>query len=210
MISEKNIVISQINNLANKFYSFDSFIYIVNNINNKNNKIGEKIKFSYENYYDNYIYLVNNQKIHIILQDGSIISFYYKFSSNDDIIEHSLYYIPAPSEDVKNYYDGMEKDIDIRLLLYKNMENYIRIDYDPDSQRDYNHSKVHFHFGIKNETLRFPSQSKWYPEEFVFFVLKYIYGSEEGGLNNLSFINNKKSELSECEEKRIFIHNNYE
>ena len=46
------------------------------------------------------IFLFDNKKYHILLNDGSLICFYYQFDENGKIVKHCLYYIPAPSENI--------------------------------------------------------------------------------------------------------------
>lgn len=212
-MNEKSIVIQQISNISKYFFKYDSLIQRSNNINCKNNKIGNIVKFNFLNYISFFDELVTNQKYHIILNDGSIICFYYEFNQEGSIIKHCLYYLPCPSEKVEmefklngyNHVDEIEPNI--LLLLSELLEKYIRIDYSLEGKKDYVHTNVHLHYGYTDNKLRFPLYSKVYPEEFLYFILKYVYLSDDDRLENLNLGENKNIELSDLELKRFFLNN---
>lgn len=212
-MNEKAIVIQQIDNLSKKFYTYDSSsIDKVINKNCKNNCIGKTIKFGVSDYYKTYKEIFNNKEYHILLNDGSLICYYYVFDISNEIIKHCIYYIPAPSETVANYYeynyDGEEKiDNDVLLEIIEILKKYIRIDYSLEGKKEFVHTNVHLHFGLDNSQIRFPILSKIYPHEFLYFILKYGYESDAAGLEKLDLSNDKKIQLSEQEQKRVYISN---
>ena len=93
-------MIQQINELSRYFFNYDNHINQVNNINFKNAKIGSLFKFNCLSYVSVYLDIVNNRKYHLLLNDGSVICFYYLFDTSNNIQKHSLYYIPVPSENI--------------------------------------------------------------------------------------------------------------
>lgn len=213
MMNEKSIIIKQINELSKNFFNFDNHINKVNNINFKNNEIGSLIKFNYFSYVSIYLEILNNEKYHLLLNDGSLICFYYLFDNLNKIKKHSLYYIPAPSEELLQKFNSQvisslnelsqENLIELSNLLEKN----IRIDYDLEGKKEFTHTNVHLHYGINKDKIRFPIYSKVYPEEFVYFVLKYVYDSDDDRIENLNLKEPKSIELENSEMKRIYINN---
>ena len=55
--------------------------------------------------------------------------------------------------------------------------------------------------------LRFPIYSKVYPEEFLYFILKYVYESDDIKLEKLNIHDKKSIQLSELEMRRFYINN---
>lgn len=212
-MNEKFIVVQQIDNLSRFFFNYDNTISHTNNINCKNNKVGNLIKFNYLNYVSTYLELVNSKKYHIVLNDVSLICLYYQFDDNNKIIKHCLYYIPSPSENIElafqsKIYNSMnELDSNIILELCELLEKYIRIDYDLEGKKEFIHTNVHLHYGLTNNKMRIPIYSKIYPEEFVYFILKYVYESDDTRLEKLNLKENKIIELSEIELKRFYLNN---
>lgn len=213
MINEKNIVIQQIDELSRNFYNYDNLINCVNNINFKNKKIGSIFKFNYLSYVSVYSEIVNNNKYHLLLNDGSIICFYYQFDCSNNIQKHSLYYIPMPSENIIQKFGSQatssidELSPEILVELYDLLEKCIRIDYDLEGKKNFTHTNVHLHYGINEDKIRFPIYSKVYPEEFVYFILKYVYESDDERLEKLNLKEAKSKELEDFEMNRFYLNN---
>lgn len=213
MINEKNIVIQQIDELSRNFYNYDNLINCVNNINFKNKKIGSIFKFNYLSYVSVYSEIVNNNKYHLLLNDGSIICFYYQFDYSNNIQKHSLYYIPMPSENIIQKFGSQaissidELSPEILVELYDLLEKCIRIDYDLEGKKNFTHTNVHLHYGINEDKIRFPIYSKVYPEEFVYFILKYVYESDDERLEKLNLKEAKSKELEDFEMNRFYLNN---
>lgn len=212
-MSEKQIVIQQIKNISKNFFNYDNLINHSNNINCKNNKVGNIIKFNIFNYVSTFLQLLNNKSYHILLNDDSLICFFYQFDDDDKIIKHCLYYIPAPSENIlltfqSNTYDSIsDLDSNATFELSELLEKYIRIDYDLEGKKEVVHTNVHLHYGLTSNKMRIPIYSKFYPEEFLYFILKYVYESDDIRLEKLNLIENKDAELSEIELKRFYLNN---
>lgn len=211
-MNDKSIIIQQINKLSKLFFKYD-LITNANNINCKSDKVGNIIKFNTLNYVLVYKQIIDNKKYHILLNDGSLICFYYQFDENGKIVNHCLYYIPAPSENVfsafqtKFYNSITELDTSTIVELSELLEKYIRIDYDLEGKKEVVHTTVHLHYGINSDKLRLPVYSKVYPEEFVYFILKYVYESDDDNLEKLDLNVSKNIELSELELKRFYLNN---
>lgn len=213
-MSDKSIIVQQINNLSKSFFKYN-LIVTANNINCKNDKVGNIIKFSILNYVSTYNQIFDDKKYHILLNDGALICFYYQFDDEGNMLKHCLYYIPSPSEDAfsvfksNNYGSINELDKNIIIELSELLEKYIRIDYDLEGKKEFVHTTVHLHYGITHDKMRLPIYSKVYPEEFVYFILKYVYGSDDNNLENLSLNENKNVELSEKELKKFYLSNTF-
>ncbi len=211
-MSDKSIVINQIDNLSKYFFKY-SLINKSNNINCKDDKVGNIIKFNILNYISIYTELVDNKKYHIMLNDNSLICFYYQFDKNEKIIKHCLYYFPSPSEDIyslfqsKVYNSLNELEVKTVVELSQLLEKYIRIDYDLEGKKEIVHTSVHLHYGLTSDKLRIPIYSKVYPEEFVYFILKYVYESDDKNLESLNLNVSKNAELSELELQRFYLQN---
>ncbi len=212
-MSEKDIVVKQIANIARGFYKYDNLINKANNKNYKDGKIGELIKFDKDNYYKTFNDLISSNNYHILLNDDSLIHFYYEFDLEGNIIKHCLYYIPSPTENIMLFYQdnpSLINDLirnDIIVDIIELLKKYVRIDYDLEGKKEFVHTSVHMHLGIESDYLRFPLYSKVYPEEFIYFILKYIYKSDDEGLEKLDLSAYKKIELSNEELKRFYINN---
>ena len=63
------------------------------------------------------------------------------------------------------------------------------------------------HYGLSPNKLRFPIYSKVYPEEFLYFILKYVYESNDIKLEKLNIHEKKSIQLSELEMRRFYINN---
>lgn len=212
-MNEKEIIIQQINNISKNFFNYDSLITHSNNINFKNNNIGSLIKFNILNYVSVFNEIIMNKKYHVLLNDNSLICYHYQFDDNGSVAKHCLYYIPSPSENIllafqSKAYSSIE-ELDPQLLadLMEIMERYIRIDYDVDGKKEIIHTNVHMHYGISPNKLRFPIYSKVYPEEFLYFILKYVYESDDIKLEKLNIHDKKSIQLSELEMRRFYINN---
>lgn len=211
-MSDKSIVIQQINNLSKSFFKCN-LIAVANNINCKNDKVGNIIKFNILNYVSAYNQIFDNRKYHILLSDGSLICFYYQFDVVGNILKHCLYYIPSPSENIfsafelSNYGSINELNKNIIIELSELLEKYIRIDYDLEGKKEFVHTTVHLHYGLTHDKMRLPIYSKVYPEEFIYFILKYVYESDDDNLEDFNLNKNKNAELSEKELKRFYLSN---
>lgn len=213
MMSEKNIIIQQINNISKNFFNYDNLIIHSININCKNNIIGSLVKFNILNYVSIFNEIITKRKYHVLLNDNSLICYHYQFDDCGNIIKHCLYYIPAPSENIllafqtKTYSSIEELDSQLIAELMEKMEKYIRIDYDVKGKKEIIHTSVHMHYGINSNKLRFPICSKVYPEEFLYFILKYVYESDDVNLEKLNLHEKKCVQLSDLERKKIYINN---
>ena len=81
-MNEKTIVINQIKNISTYFYKYETLINIAYNKNCKENKIGEIIKFGKKDYFKVFTELRNTNNYHVLLNDDSLICFYYEFDEN--------------------------------------------------------------------------------------------------------------------------------
>lgn len=209
-INQLEIVTNQILNL----YLIQEKIPIINDVNVfklGDTEIGERTgKFTQITYPDLYKELLMSEKYHILINDESIISFYYLFDEDKKIKKHNLSFIPSLDMEI---YLADEPSIDDRILILQNTNNYLRIDYDPTGKKEIVHTDVHMHFGIfhtENEKqyseLRIPLEGVIYPNEFIYIILKYIYEVEDSAVDFLledKYV--KEHFLEDCELDKLIL-----
>lgn len=209
-ISQHEIVTNQILNL----YLIQERIPIINDV--KVFKLGDKEigertgKFTQITYPDLYKELLLTQKYHLLINDESIISFYYLFDEDKKIKKHNLSFIPSLDMDI---YLADEHSINDRILILQNTNNYLRIDYDSTGKQDIVHTDVHMHFGIfhteyekQYSELRIPLEGVIYPYEFIYIILKYIYEVEDSAVDFLledKYV--KEHRLEDCELDKLIL-----
>lgn len=209
-ISQLDIVKNQILNL----YLIQEKISIINDVKvfkMGDKEIGERTgKFTQVTYPDLYKELLLNEKYHLLINDESVISFYYLFDENKKIKKHNLSFIPSLDMDV---YLADEISLNDRILILQNTNNYLRIDYDSKGKKDIVHTDVHMHYGIFHteyekdySELRIPFEGVLYPYEFIYIILKYIYEVENEVLDFLLEEKyNKDSFLEQSELDKLVL-----
>jgi len=151
------------------------------------NIIGKKTsKFTIYNYVERYFEVVKEENFQITLQDESLISYYYEFE-NGLITKYSLSFIPAPDIEILGNEDVIDSFHESLFTCYS---DYIRLDFDETGYKPIIHETHHLHKGLfqkntdtENEypryEIRFPCSSIIFPDDFLYFVLKYIYNIDE-------------------------------
>ncbi|MSB17828.1 DUF2290 domain-containing protein [Finegoldia magna] len=178
-MSDYNIVIGQFKELWR--LSSIPLILSHNTPKIRNDYIGELSgKFTYKNYYELYNRCLSSRNYQILIQDESMISMYYAFSSDGEISRYNLSFIPSLNNEID------ENNCDINSII-EDVENYMRIDFDIQGYEKIFHEKQHLHLGLNNKSqsneknvVRLPVAEKLYPWDFIFLILKLIYHLEDG------------------------------
>ncbi len=111
-------------------------------------------------------YFFSNQQYNLILPDGALLQFLYRFEK-EKLIEHRVSYMPAPTD----FDDNEEFDIASNAALP------IRIDFSPDQAVLINHSAAHVHLG-HNVDWRIPTSAPITPKDFTLFILRSFYADK--------------------------------
>lgn len=186
-------------------YLVQEKIPIINDVNIlrlRNDEIGERTnKFTHVNYHEVYKIMLEEKKYNILINDESMISFYYMFDEEGKIIHHNLSYIPSIDSDI---YLGEDITLENQVLISKIANNYIRIDYDKTGKKEIVHTDIHMHFGIypkdeslTNSELRIPVEGILFPYEFMYIIFKYFYEVED---KYVSFLLEEEYSKSACLE----------
>ncbi|PFU61798.1 hypothetical protein COK90_11550 [Priestia megaterium] len=213
--NEFEIVNMQILNL----YKIQEEIPIINDVNIYKlgkKEIGERTgKFTQITYPDVYREMLEEKKYNILINDESIISFYYLFDDQNKIKKHSLSFIP--SLDIEICFSE-EQTPDNRIVILQNTNNYIRVDYDITGKKDIVHTDVHMHYGIFHTEFekdyfefRIPVEGILYPNEFIYLIFKYLYNVDDQYVNFLledKYI--KEQRLEQCELNKLILSFNRE
>lgn len=202
--SEYQIVKSQIEHL----YVIQENIPIINAVNCwnvKGRQIGERTnKLTLENYHEVYKKMLEENEFHLLMNDESIISFYYLFDENGKIYQHSLSYIPSLDIEI---YASDTLSLENHISISRTANNYIRIDYDKIGKKNIVHTDVHMHFGVFHKQdhmsfseLRIPMEGILFPYEFIYVITKYLYDVDDEFLTKLLDEKYKKSSCLEVIE----------
>ena len=150
--------------------------------NNSSNSLYGKFVFRFVNE------LIKNDNYYIIFNDFSILHFDYMFDESNNVMFSRLTYLP---------YIENETNQDIQY------SKYIRIDYEPDDHVEFVHTKCHMHIGIDKNNFRIPVATLFFPIEFIYFILKYIYHEDSEFLKLIKLENNKDTKLVESELNKL-------
>lgn len=190
------------------FQTLDNDIDIINIVSNyqcSRNAIGQitdHIRYdSYKEIFDN---VLREDKYTILLTDDSMIIMQYNFDDNGKLLQHTLSYLPNYRQHILNDEEELQEDADINPQQFSmRLSNYIRIDYGEKGKQDYYHALVHLHIGVFKESMRIPLQCFIYPNEFLFFIFKYIYHLEDDILLKLECGIPKQCLLKDKEMKKL-------
>lgn len=216
-LSQYEIVCNQVKNL----YLAQLNISIINAVSIPNiasKEIGKRTEtFSHLKYPELYIKMLENSEYNILLNDESIISFFYTFNEDGTIKHHNLSFIP--SLDIEICRED-SKILENQVIISKQLNNYLRMDYHLEGKKEIIHTDSHLHFGLypseeelNNSELRIPMEGVIFPYEFMYIVLKYLYLVNNKDLEFLLENNYEKTPLlEECEKDKLlltFNRNNY-
>ena len=127
-------------------------------------------------YSDTYMELVENNQFHIMLPDGGVMLFQYRFNCEGQLLKHRLCYFPSPQlptvEEAPELYHNDQLYADI--LLDRIVRFPVRFDYDPESYRPRFHPQSHLTLG-QFENCRIPVSCPVSPNDFLKFVLLNFY-----------------------------------
>lgn len=140
---------------------------------------------------DNYVKIVDDiicsNSYSILLIDSSVIVFDYTFNKNNSIIFFSISYIP--------FYENED-------LFEHQISKYLRFDYDPSAHKVIEHTSCHLHIGLEKNGFRIPVETKLYPFDIVYIILKYIY-KENSKFLELIKLEKKESLLLDIEKQKM-------
>ena len=140
---------------------------------------------------DNYVKIVDDiissNSYSVLLIDCSIIIFDYTFDKNNSIIFFSISYIP--------FYEN-------EGLFEHQISKYLRFDYDPTAHKDIEHTSCHLHIGLEKNGFRIPVETKLYPLDIVYIILKYIY-KENSKFSELIKLEEKENLLRDIEKQKL-------
>ena len=185
----------------------------INNINtiskyhkgeNEIGNLADRVK--YHTYMEVFNSMYRNEAYTISLVDGSMINMHYIFDEGKNMKKHTLSFMPNYRVDLLVKQEQEEQELDANVdseKLSMRLNNYIRIDYDEVGMEDYYHSLVHLHIGISDQAIRIPMQYYMFPNDFLFFIFKYIYRCGDDNLRTLMPESKMKCMLKENERKRI-------
>lgn len=149
-------------------------------------------RFKIDNYCDIFCKEKNNGNYCIRLSDGSLINYIYYFD-NKDLIGMKAEFIPC-------FESEMFKDKSISNVLSK----YFRIDWEIEGYIPYIHPLVHFHNSYERDSLRISMEYEVLPSEFVYIILKYIYGKDSNCLkSHVDEVNKKYKKMKRDLEENL-------
>lgn len=185
----------------------------INNINtvSKYRKVENEIgnladRVRYHTYMEVFNKMYRNEAYTISLVDGSMINMYYVFDGSKNMKKHTLSFMPNYRVDLLDKQEQEEQELDANVSheqLSLRLNNYIRIDFDEVGREDYYHSLVHLHIGISDQAIRIPMQYYMFPNDFLFFIFKYIYRHDDNTLKSLVPESKMRCILKENERKRL-------
>lgn len=182
---------------------------IVGNINlivdDENHVIGTNIgSVKSDFYYQDHVIISSENKYVVSLFDGSLICAFYDFDIEGNISSFSLSFLPSIES----------KQLFNKVLNHYSGEYYLRIDYKPDTYVENTHPKIHAHLSLNKNDIRIPVDKFVLVSEFLYFVLKNIYGISD----NMEVFYNKICEnkngitfdclLSNSELSSLYLTNN--
>lgn len=173
--------------LANKGKSKN--IDIINSPILRDARIGNSISHvKRSNYLEAFDKIVNNNQYFVMFNDSSILHLDYLFDESKKVIFSRLTYLPY-----------IENEIEENVQYSK----YIRIDYEPDDHVEIIHTKCHMHIGIDKNNFRIPVATLFFPLEFIYFILKYIYHEDSEFLRLIKLENTKSTKLLDNELNKL-------
>lgn len=188
--------------LNNNFFHFS----LIRDINIKKHEavLGCKIRIkdeenSYKLVYDS---AIKDKTYSILLQDESVISLFYAFDSEKQLIEFSLSFIPNPY---------IEDDTDI-YKRYKNYDfkdiiaQYLRFDMSYEGVIPFLHPITHLHACLNKNAFRLPLKNVIYPKTFLWIIAKYLYNTELYSINK----DNQTTFLTKEELSGMLLSFNYD
>ena len=126
------------------------------------------------NYATYFLKLIENKQYLCLLNDGSILQGYYKFSSDGNtLIEGCLIYLPNPGLTVSSEFKKM-KEFEEKTSEYLSeyTARYIRIDFDvdPTQYKELIHPYCHIHIGYESD-YRISIDKFPFFSEFIKFIM---------------------------------------
>lgn len=141
-------------------------------------------------YYQDHVNITSKCKYIISLFDGSLICAFYDFDSNYCISSFSLSFLPSMES----------KHLFKKELSEYHGEYYFRIDYSPKMYVENTHSRIHAHLSLNRNDIRIPVDRCVLISDFLYFVLKNIYGIEKNIDKFFDRIRENRNELQfNCE-----------
>lgn len=130
-------------------------------------------------YRDIYEELLKQKCFNLLLIDGALITFRYRFSGNE-ITEHNLGFFPSPDlEQFQNEPEIYLEDVIYADVVEKNVVTFpIRFDYSNDTSKyiEIKHPYSHVTFG-QYKNCRIPVSAPVGPIEFCQFILRNFYNT---------------------------------
>lgn len=122
-------------------------------------EIGKKCeRITVSSYIESHKKMLDSNDYSILLNDFSIVTFYYQFDEDKQLKYCSLDFVP--------YYENENELINNR---------YIRVDYEELGHIDFHHPFSHLHFTINKNEVRLPFDHVVTPNEFLYILLVYVY-----------------------------------
>lgn len=219
--------------IRDQFNEFREYSFKIPSIKNyiypkmTTDEFGEKTsKFTIKNYMDRYDEIVKDKQYQILFKDESLISLYYKFNSDGDIIQHNLSFIPS----IDNYIILEEDGKEVNRLLMNSFTDYFRIDFDKTGYQEITHCENHAHIGLKERRkkknaeiddinqiyyenaktvdrneIRFPVKHVIYPYDFIYIICKYVYHDSNKVLDSLKVDLERRVILTDLELELLNI-----
>lgn len=179
--SDKQIVDEQLRSIACNYYN-DKFINTCNPLFKNDLLYGKACIIKNGEYEKTYLESLNNNNYFLLLKDQSMINLFYTFDKDENILEHTLIYMPPPNSKTYIRFDFKEKAIITKRGIVE-----------PSS---------HLHNSILDDDYRIPVDKIVMPYDFVYFILKYFY------MDNSNFLNSMKVGLGKiiaCSKYKIYL-----
>ena len=128
-------------------------------------------------YRDIYDSLLDKDSYHVMMVDGSLLSFQYTFSADGEKLEkHRLTYFPSPKlpEYDELYEEYISDDIYVDAHDESLVKFPIRFDYDPANAKGIIHPASHMTLG-QYTNCRVPVTMPVTPRKFVLFIVRNFY-----------------------------------
>lgn len=201
-----------VTNQMYRFGSLDNDIDIINIVGKMQISVLEvgtnTEHLKYKNYKEHFDKMHENEDYSLSLLDDSMIILKYVFNENGEIKSHNLSFVPSYRQDLfrdqdkeeEGWEESEQQDANISEEQYcKRLSNYIRIDYDVEGRQEFYHTLVHMHIGVFEYSVRLPLETAIYPNDFLYFIFKYIYHIDEDKLTKLDCPFKKNKMLTEKE-----------
>lgn len=204
-MDERKIILAQMQRLF-RFQSLSKNVSSVNsNLYADDRTIGVKSEIiRFNSYIESINSIIEKGEYSIEFIDGSMVNFWYEFDKAGKCVMHSISYMPY----YKDVNDEEAEDANIDEYFFcERVSQYLRIDYEEQGRKEFCHSLIHLHMGPGRDSLRIPVDSVIYPNDFMFFVLNYIYGE---GIEDKYFEKRAEEDiirdfLTEAEKERARI-----